>query len=92
VKGSGGPKPECMWSYLKPAGEILGEDPPGKHSKNRFKMAQFLRICTDPNGCKAYPGDWDLFPDAVERIQNPNEEALVCFHEFFSKGVQKNGE
>lgn len=71
---------ECMWSYSKPVGEILC----GKRSKidpkAQFKMDPLLFICTDPKGCRAYPGDFETPPNAVSRAQNPEEKAIVCFH------------
>ena len=71
---------ECMWSYLKPAGETICGKASKKDPKAQHTMAPFLFLCTDPKGCCAYPGDWETSPNAVERPQDPNTEALICFH------------
>jgi len=79
-KNPGWKRSECMWSYNKPAGETLCGKPSKEDPKAQHKMAPFIFICIDPKGCRAYPGDWETPPNAVERAQDPTQHAIICFH------------
>ena len=70
----------CSFSYLKPQGESLSEQGTKNHPKKIFSPGPFVHVCTHPTGCKAYPNDWMLTPNPVQKPQDPKNEMLLCFH------------